>query len=54
MGALRSRFSPRQLTGRLAALAGLVPPGTQCTPAQLVDVFDWNKIGRDDVLVSDW
>ena len=54
MGALRSRFSPRQLTGRLAALAGLVPPGTQCTPAQLVDVFDWNKIGRDDVLISDW
>lgn len=54
MGALRSRFSPRQLTGRLAALAGLVPPGTQCTPAELVDVFDWNKIGRDDVLISDW
>lgn len=52
MGALRSRFTPRQLTGRLAALANLVPPGTQCEPRELIGAFSWDKLPRQDVTIE--
>ena len=52
MAALRERYTPRQLTGRLAAMAGLVAPGTECAPAELVEHFDWDKLPRQDVVVD--
>ncbi len=46
MEAMRSRMTAPELIGRLAATAGLVEGGTQCTPTELLDVFDWRLIPR--------
>ena len=47
MGAMRAAgATPREIIGRLGALAGLVPPGTQCTAAELLPFFAWSKLPR--------
>lgn len=44
MDALRERYTSRQLLGRLAFMAGLLPEPDACGPADLVEVFDWEKV----------
>lgn len=52
MAAIRERSTPRQVIGRLAALAGLLPEGEEAAPGELVDLFDWGKIpARETVTV---
>ncbi len=52
LGALRERFTPEVLLGRLAALAGLVPAGETVSARELIAVFDWGKVPRGDIILN--
>lgn len=52
MGALRARCTPREVIGTLAALAGIVPAGTQAMPEEIIAQFHWDKIARTDLRVD--
>lgn len=55
MGALRERFTPEELTGRLAALAGLQETPAPIAPRELVAAFSWEKVQKKDVsLPVEW
>ena len=41
--------SAPELVGRIAALAGLVPPGTRCMPADLVAGYDLQRVPKTAV-----
>lgn len=53
MGALRAAFTPQELTGKLACLAGLIPKPEPVTPAELVGEFSWTKVPREDIFTPD-
>ena len=54
-GALRERFAPEELTGRLAALAGLQETPEPIAPTALISCFSWEKVQKSDVfLPADW
>lgn len=36
MDSLRERYTPQALVGYLASLAGIIPPGEECTPGELL------------------
>lgn len=44
MAELRRIYTPDQLIGRLACLAGITPDATPVTAAALTDLFDWAMI----------
>ena len=44
MAELRSRFTPDEVIGRAAFLAGLIPEPVPCRADDLVDTFDWHRI----------
>lgn len=48
MGVLRARFTPEGLTGVLACLAGLLDRPEAARPQELVPLFSWEKVGRED------
>jgi len=50
--ALRPTCSSPELVGMLAAWAGLNPAGGDCRPADLVAVFDWGKVRRNDLVIA--
>ena len=50
--ALRQTMDPRELTGELAFLAGLLPAPTPLTPRELLPLFDWNKIPMGDISIE--
>jgi glutamyl-Q tRNA(Asp) synthetase len=47
--ALRQSYDSSELCGLLASFVGLVPVGTVCRPADLVDDFDWSRVCTEDV-----
>lgn len=49
MGALRRRFSPEELVGHLAYLAGLVTKPAYISAVELVGEFSWSKVSRADI-----
>ncbi len=51
MSALRKRFTPAELTGYLAYLAGLLPRPEPVTAAELVPLFSWTKVRKKDVIL---
>lgn len=51
MSALRGRFSPEELTGWLAWLAGLQEEPKSATPARLIPGFSWAKVPKNDIVV---
>lgn len=53
MDALRGRFSPEELVGRLAALAGLTDRPEPVSARELVSHFDWRKVPTEDIVVPD-
>lgn len=53
MDEVRRRFSPAEVTGRLAALAGLIDSYRPVSAAELVDTFDLKKIKPVDRLIID-
>ncbi len=51
MGALRKTYTPEGLTGYLAHLAGLTDRPDPVTPQELVPLFAWSKVPRDDITI---
>ena len=51
MGALRSRCTPGELTGRLAWMAGLLDRPENVTPRELIPLFSWEKVPKNDIVV---
>lgn len=47
--ALRGSHTARDLTGWLAYLAGLLPARSPISPRELLSIFDWDKVPRDDI-----
>lgn len=52
MGELRQRYTPQQLVGRLACLAGLTPMAEPVTPRELLEGFDWERVPRHDIVAD--
>ncbi len=51
MGALRARWTPEELVGRLAVLAGLQSTLEPVTPAALAECFSWEQVSKADIVV---
>ena len=52
MGALRERFTPAELTGYLAFLAGLTEEPAPASPRELVKEFTWAKVKRAPICIE--
>lgn len=52
MSVLRYRHSAQEIIGYLGHLAGLLPKPTPMTPQQLLPLFDWDKVPREDITVK--
>ena len=48
LGELQSRYTASELVGRLAHLAGFIPEPAAVTPAELVPLFSWEKLPKED------
>lgn len=51
MGCLRQRLSAPAIIGLLAYYAGLIPQPDPVMPAQLVNLFSWEKVPQHDICV---
>ena len=52
LGELQSRYTAPELLGRLAHLAGLIPEPAPITAQQLIPLFSWEKLPRQDLKVE--
>ena len=52
LGELQSRYTAPELLGHLAHLAGLIPEPAPITAQQLVPLFSWEKLPREDLKVE--
>lgn len=52
MEQLRMRFTPEELTGLLAKNAGLQDDDTPVRPDALLEVFNWGKVPRNDIVLQ--
>ena len=52
LGILRERFTAPELVGRLAHAAGLLDRPEPCSPKELIPIFDWTKVPKDDITIS--
>lgn len=52
MECLRHHYTAEQLTGYLACLAGLLPDTMAVRAQELVPLFDWDKVPRQDIVMD--
>ena len=52
MGTLRQRYTPQQLLGLIAHLAGLTDKCEGLSVSELLSVFAWSKVPRENVVVE--
>ena len=52
MGALRRRFSPEELLGKLSVLMGLRDRPDSVTARELAGEFRWTAVPREDIVVQ--
>lgn len=52
MGALRLRYTPQQLLGKLAFLAGLTENSASANAKELASVFQWKKLHKEDIVIG--
>lgn len=50
---LRSAYGPEELVGWLAYLAGLLPAPTPVTAKELLPLFSWDAVPREDIPITD-
>lgn len=50
LGQLQETYTAPELVGHLAHLAGLIPEYEPITPAQLVPLFHWDKVPKEDLV----
>ena len=53
LGVLRAQARPERLLGVLAAAAGILPQAEDICAAELVPLFSWEKIHREDMIFSE-
>ncbi len=53
MAVLRQRFTPHELLGHLASLAGIIPSPRPVTLNELLQAFRWESVSSHDVVVRD-
>lgn len=51
MEALRRRHRPEEIVGLLAHMANLIDAPVSSRPEELTELFDWSKLGRENVMV---
>ncbi len=51
MGALRGRYTAEELTGLLACYAGLLEKPQSAQAKELIPLFSWTKVPKNDVVV---
>ena len=49
LSALQQRFSPEDIVGLLAFLAGQIPRRGRMTPEELAEIFRWEKVPKGDI-----
>jgi glutamyl-tRNA synthetase len=49
MGLLRQRYRPEELVGALAHAAGMLDRPEPCTPRELIPMFHWSSLPREDI-----
>ena len=54
MASLRQRFSPDDIIGRLAFLAGLLPQPQPMAAEALVPLFRWEQVPLSSIEIDDW
>ena len=54
LGVLRENMTPEQLLGRLAWAAGILDADMPASAAELVTVFDWDKVQRDNIVIRNF
>lgn len=52
LSVLRERYTPQELTGRLAVSAGLLKSYEPVTPSELIGLFSWDKVPKYDLVVK--
>ena len=53
LGAVRaSGVSPQSVVGRLAFFAGLIDRDEPVSPAELIPLFEWGKVRKEDIIVK--
>lgn len=50
---LKDRYTPEEILGRLAYLAGLQKDLTPGSAENMIDLFSWDKVPKDDILVPE-
>ncbi len=50
---LQTRLSPQEIVGRLACLAGQLDRPEPVKPQELVPLFSWEKVPREDILLPE-
>lgn len=53
LDALRGRYAPEEIIGKLARLAGIHPSGEPIAAADLLASFDWNAVPAHDIVAPD-
>lgn len=53
MESLRQRFTPQEIIGRLAYLAGLQTEPQPLSAAELIPSFSWDKVPCEDIILTD-
>ena len=51
---LRHRYTASQIVGELACLAGLIPTPDAISSKELLPVFSWEKVPKEDIVVGCW
>ena len=52
LGQLRETYAAPELVGHLAFAAGLIPEYAPVTPGELLPLFSWDKVPREDMVFS--
>ena len=52
MASLRERYTAKEIVGRLAYHAGLIPQPEPTSPQDVLDSFDWNKVPKENIIMS--
>lgn len=52
MGRLRENFRPEELIGSLAFRAGLIADCEPCAADELIPLFSWDRLPREDIILS--
>ena len=52
LGQLREMYTSAELVGRLAFAAGLIPQQAPVTPRELLPLFSWDKVPREDFVCT--